>query len=162
MVASEQTCAEIEPLRDVVVGFAGWNRVIDVQRAEGRIPDQACSHGGADRARIGGRERLRQPGKGGLAAIAPEATGIREKGPLESGPPRQPWDGRLQLHRCRPVVAAADIVQCGARREIAWPEAVRRKAADKLRPSEKAAQEGQVLATQGGAGTALESRACDQ
>ena len=93
MVGSERTCAEIEPLRDVVVGFAGWDRVIDMQRAERRIPDQACSHGGADRTRIGGRERLRQPWKGGLASIAPEATGIHEKGPFSATPGGSPGMG---------------------------------------------------------------------
>jgi hypothetical protein len=32
-VRSESACTEVQPLRDIIVGFAGWNRIVDVQRA---------------------------------------------------------------------------------------------------------------------------------
>src|SRR5262249_20507653 len=55
---SERADAEVQPLRDVVVGFAGGDGVIDVQRAERRSPDQACSDRRADGAGIGGGKGL--------------------------------------------------------------------------------------------------------
>src|SRR5262249_4274730 len=62
-----------------------------------------------------------------------------------------------QLRRCRPVVAASDIIHGGAGREIARPEAVWRKAAHELRPAEKAAQERHALAAKGRNGAALQA-----
>src|SRR6266536_4302902 len=141
--------AEAERLGAVVAFLGQGEGVIDPERAERRIPDQAYADGGARLERVGGsgaiarvpavpaqRVRKNRGRKDLRAAVIPHTADVRERRDFQPDIFREIRDRGLQLEAGAPEIRATDVVTGGSRGQVARAESVRGKAADEPRSAE--------------------------
>ena len=132
-------------------------RIVEAQRTERRVPDQAEADRGADRAGIrGGRERFTGHVKGGRTFVVHKRANVRENRAFEAGILGQEGERRLRLKAGAPVQRAAQRILVGAGSNIARTNAGRGEAANQVRSHLEMIQHAQVLAAPAGDMAALE------
>src|SRR5438034_586432 len=153
--------AEAEALGHVVALLDQRYRVIDAERSERRIPDQAGAGGDARLrgirrpvavARVAAlaaqAARKNRRRKGRRSLVAPHVAGVDEHRGPEARILGNAGDRRLQLGGRARETRAADVVVAGSRGEIPRAEAVGGKAAHQPRPAEECLEDRHALAAE--------------